>query len=116
MRTFVINNDLYPTGPIFYTVQDQENKEEKIFTVYMPINAQIKLTKDSELHFIEKFEVKAGLQFRHLDVEEPLLSSNMLLKACADENKLELVEPFYNIFLDVYGEGVIDVFAPIKGE
>ena len=60
MRTFVINNDLYPTGPIFYTVQDQENKEEKIFTVYMPINAQIKLTKDSELHFIEKFEVKAG--------------------------------------------------------
>ncbi|GAE00679.1 hypothetical protein CBO05C_0369 [Clostridium botulinum B str. Osaka05] len=36
------------------------------------------------------------------------------LRAAAGNYNLKLVEPFYNIYLDVFGDGVIDVYVPIK--
>jgi hypothetical protein len=39
-----------------------------------------------------------------------------LLRAGAKALKFELEEPFYNIYLDVYGEGIIDVYSPIVKE
>jgi len=38
------------------------------------------------------------------------------LRICAESNQLKLMEPFYHIYLDVYGEGIVDIFAPIAQE
>lgn len=37
-----------------------------------------------------------------------------LLRKTAGNYNLKLVEPFYNIYSDVFGDGVIDVYAPIE--
>jgi effector-binding domain-containing protein len=114
LRNAVIKNGLYGIGPIIYQIANfnkQQNEAE--YTFYLPINAPIKMSENDKYNFYETWKFDDGLVLRHADLEEDIIDSYEMLKACADANKLKLLEPFYNIYLDVYGDGIIDIYAPI---
>lgn len=114
MHDFLVENELYATGPTLFTAVETTEKDVFDYNVYLPLNTVVTLPENSVFSFMETFHIMDGLMMRHCDVEDPLEPSNYLLKACADQNHLQLDEPFINIFLDVYGDGVIEIFAPIK--
>jgi len=117
LRNSVIKNGLYGTGPIIFQVsQLNETAQEAEYTFHMPVNAPVKLSDDSPFHFTEQMSFDDGLLVRHADLDESMDESYGLLYACAKSNDVVLQEPFFNIYLDVYGDGIIDVYAPIKKE
>ncbi|MDX8360753.1 DUF5085 family protein [Cytobacillus sp. IB215316] len=117
LRNAVIKNGLYGTGPIIYQVSDfDEAVNEAQYTFYIPVNAAVKMAENEKYRFMDKLNIPDGLLIRHADLDESIGQSYQLLQACAEANDFSLQEPFYNIYLDVYGDGIIDIFAPIKEE
>lgn len=117
MRNSVIMNGLYGTGPVIYQTEniDRENNEAD-FTFHIPVNKPIEMKDNDKYSFIETLSIQDGLVLRHADMEESIEDSYQILKHCAEEYQITLQEPFYNIYLDVYGDGMIDIFAPIVKE
>ncbi|WP_226642930.1 DUF5085 family protein [Mesobacillus subterraneus] len=115
LRNAVILNGLYGTGPIIYQVEKvNDTIEEAEYTFYLPVNEPIQMSENDKYTFYETFRIEDGLTFRHADLDENIEDAYELLRMAAKDNQLELTDPFYNIYLDVYGEGIIDIFAPIK--
>ncbi|MEH7381280.1 DUF5085 family protein [Bacillus sp. JJ1533] len=113
-RNAIIRNELYSTGPIIYRVSNfSEDTQEADYTFYIPVNAPVKMADNDRFEFTSVLEFEDGLSFRHADLDEDIEIAYDLLREAAEANELELEEPFYNIFLDVYGSGIIDVYAPI---
>ncbi|QCJ44245.1 DUF5085 family protein [Bacillus sp. S3] len=116
LRNAVIKSGLYGTGPIIYQFAGYDPKTDMAdYTFYLPVNAPIQLTENAKFQFFPEWKFSDGLVLRHADLEEDLEESYEVLRACADEFRLELQEPFYHIYLDVYGGGIIDIYAPISG-
>jgi len=117
VRNAIIRNGLYGTGPIMYQVGDVDVEQGTAeFTIYIPVNRPVEMEENSEYKFEEDWLIKDALVIRHADLDDDIAESYDLLRACAEANQLTLKEPFYNIFLDVFGEGVIDICAPIETE
>ena len=117
LRNAVIKNGLYGVGPVIYQTSHAENENDELtFTFYLPVNQKIDMPENKKYQFAEKFEINDGLVFRHADLEEPLEESYELLREAAESLNFVLEEPFYNIYLDVYGEGIVDIYAPIIEE
>lgn len=111
----IIKNNLYATGPVFYQISRDFDMNKYVYTLYVPINDVVKINKkDTQFKFIKDFRVEDCLMIRHSDLDEPIKETYNLLEQCAYKLDLVLEKPYYNIYLDVYGEGIIDVFAPIK--
>ena len=116
LRNAVIRNELYATGPVFYQVSNfNEDTMEGDYSFYVPVNVPINMPENDQYHFFETFEYKDGLLYRFTDFDEDIEVAYEFMKAAAEELNLTLKEPFYNIYLDVYGEGIIDIYAPIIG-
>jgi len=116
LRNMVIKNGLYGTGPVFYQVSACEEEGKMKFNIYLPVNVAVKF-KDNDIYsYNEKMYFEDGLLLRHADLDEELELSYTLLRACAEDQGLKLKEPFYNIYLEVYGDGIIDIYAPIVKE
>lgn len=117
LRNAVIRNGLYATGPIFYKVENfDKEKQEGDYSFYIPVNNRLKMKQNSKYTFYNHFLIEDGLALRHVDLEENLEDSYDIIRACAKSQNFKITEPFYNIYLDVYGSGIIDIFAPIKEE
>ena len=114
LKYTILKLGLFGTGPIIYTVTDTLEESMKEFELFLPLNAQVELKENSTYHFMTSFKFEDGLWYRHADLTESIAPSYELLKLAAKSEKLDLVEPFYNIYLDVYGGGIIDIYAPIK--
>lgn len=113
-RNAIIRNDLYSTGPIIYQVSNfSKETQEADYTFYIPVNAPVKMTENDRFEFTSVLEFEDGLSFRHADLDEDIEIAYDLLREVAEAHELELEEPFYNIYLDVYGSGIIDVYAPV---
>jgi len=114
LRNAVIKNGLYGTGPIIYQVSAIDgSSDEMTYTFYLPVNEKIEMPENDKYRFTERLEMKDGLVFRHADVDDDLEESYQLIRGAAHTSNLVLLEPFYNIYLDVYGGGLIDIYAPI---
>lgn len=114
LRNAIIRNGLYGTGPVMYqagTVDSETNKVE--YNFYIPVSEPVSMEKNEQYQFEESWVVQDSLVLRHADLDEDIEESYALLRACAEANQLTLQEPFYNIYLDVFGGGVIDICAPI---
>ncbi|CAM3958546.1 DUF5085 family protein [Mesobacillus thioparans] len=117
LRNAVIMNGLYGTGPIIYQVKKvTDTIGEAEYTFYLPVNEPIQMSEDDKYTYYDTFRIEDGLTFRHADLDENIEDAYELLRMAAKDNQLELTDPFYNIYLDVYGEGIIDIYAPIKKE
>jgi effector-binding domain-containing protein len=116
LRNAVIKNGLYATGPVIYQVKPAINEGEAEYTFFVPVNATLEMPENDQYQFHEKWGFEDGLSFRHSDLDEEVEPSYEMMKDAAEENGLKLQEPFYNIYLEVYGGGIIDIFAPIVKE
>lgn len=119
LRRFAIENGFYQTGPFFYqngsfTQIDAPQTQAREFTIYLPLNTQVKVEAGDGLYFADKVVVERGLSYRQPDSDKPLKSTYGLLLAAAEQNGFSLEPSFYHIFMDVYGEGLLEVFAPIQ--
>lgn len=117
IRNAVIKNGLYGTGPVIYQTSEYDAAtNEAIFTFYLPVNMPVQMPDNEKYRFIDQLKFDDGLVLRHADLDESTADSYELLRVCAQTQQLVLQEPFYNIFLDVYGGGIIDIYAPIVKE
>lgn len=117
IRNSVVSNGLYGTGPIIYQVSLVNVAEDEAeYTFHVPLNNTIELENNEHYEFAERLSYEDGLLLRHADLDDDIEESYAILRACAEANQFVLQEPFYNIYLDVYGDGVIDIFAPILKE
>lgn len=117
LRNAVIKNGLYGTGPIIFQAGEHNKLEDTWnYTFYLPVNAPIKMAKNDKYSFYELWKFDDGITLRHADMDESIEDSYDILRECARANNLVLQEPFYNIYLDVYGDGIIDIYAPVVRE
>lgn len=117
LRNAIIKSGLYGTGPVIYQVSHfNETVLEAEYTFYIPVNAPVNFNEDSPYRFMESLSFTDGLVLRHADLDESVEESYQILLACAEDSQFALKEPFFNIYLDVYGDGIIDIYAPIVTE
>lgn len=109
----ILQNDLVPRGPIIYRLEKLENRLENKYIFLIAVDRVIKLNENDIFHFIEEFKIEDGLSIRHADLDESLNASYDFLDMVAKSLHICLQKPFYNIYLDVYGGGLIDIYAPI---
>lgn len=64
LKKFIIDNDLYPTGPVVYQILDERQESRNTYKVYIPINASVKLSSDSQLEFINRISLESSLSCR----------------------------------------------------
>ncbi|MFB9277186.1 DUF5085 family protein [Cohnella cellulosilytica] len=114
LRNAILKNNLYATGPTIYQVSEMNRDEnEAVFTFCLPISEPIAMPPNDKYSFETVWNIPDGLMLRHADLDDELEISYDIVRTCAEANDIRLQEPFYNIYLDVYGDGVIDIFAPI---
>lgn len=114
LRNAVIKSGLYGTGPIIYKILNYDKEtDETEYTFYLPISAPIELKNEDKFKFYEKLDINEALLLQHVEADDEMEEANVILKQYAEANGLVLEEPFYNIYIDVYGDGLIDVCAPI---
>lgn len=116
LRNAVIKNGLYGTGPVIYQMSKEDTDGRSEYTFYLPVNAPIQMVSNDKYAFYEKWKFDDGLVLRHADLSEDIGESYSIIRAYAEEYNLILEEPFYNIYLDVYGGGIVDIYAPILKE
>lgn len=114
LRNAIIQNGLYSTGPIIYKVSNlNEETLEAEYSFFVPMNASVDMEENEYYTFMKTLEFEDGLLLRHADLDDDIGESYSILQECAKELDYTLTDSFYNIYLDVYGDGVIDIFAPI---
>lgn len=118
LRNAILVNGLYGTGPVIFQAAKQNKSDtEAEYQFYIPVNRPILMPDNEQYSYTELWKYEDGLVLRHADLEDDIEESYEVLRACAEANQVQLQEPFYNIYLDVYGDGIIDIFAPIiKGD
>lgn len=112
MRAVIIEKGLYPTGPIVYQKELLENGQYE-YKLYVSVNHSVEIREERGISFIPKFEVPEGLCIRHLSEDDDVEKEYLILEECARKNHMELEKPFFHICMNIYGETVIDIFAPI---
>lgn len=116
-RNRILMQGFYATGPTIFQVQEvNEETEMAKITFSVPINEPVELDNSEKYNFQERFYFEDTLVIRHADLDEDINEAYELLTLCAQELNLNINSDFYNIYLDVYGDGFIDVFIPIVGE
>ncbi|MGJ7922741.1 DUF5085 family protein [Neobacillus sp. LXY-4] len=117
LRNAVIKNGLYATGPVIYKIENVDLFEnEAEYTFYLPVSEPVSMPENEQYSFVEKWSFNDALVYRHADLDEDMNLSYNILRVGAEDTGLVIQEPFYHIYLDVYGEGIIDIFAPIVEE
>ncbi|THF73929.1 DUF5085 domain-containing protein [Cohnella fermenti] len=117
LRNAIVKNGLYGTGPIVYQVYGYDPSSEEADYVFMlPVSQPINMPENGKFGFVREWEHQDGFVLRHADPDDDIEQSYEILRACAHANQVRLQEPFYHIYLDVYGEGIIDIYAPIAQE
>ena len=117
LRNAIIRNGLYGTGPVIFQTEDEASgSDKKMFTFSIPVNEPVTMEENERYHFEETLLIEDALVLRHADLDEDINESYAILLACAEANDITLQEPFYHIYLDVFGGGLIDICAPILKE
>jgi hypothetical protein len=119
LRNYIIQNGLYVNAPVFYQCVEGDNEAAKEsglneYTIYMPLNRKIEISGDAPFTFHEEIMIAEALVFRLADINTPVKKAYLLLEACASDQGYTLKEPFYHVYLDVFGEGMLDIIAPIE--
>lgn len=115
MRNLVIQNDLYSTAPLFFSFKElNENLEQVETSIYLPVNETVEFEDSMPLKFYPEIFIDEALVFRIADLDSPIEEAYAILEVCAEQKNFEIQKPFYHVYLNVYGEGMMDVIAPIK--
>lgn len=115
-RNAIVQNGYYATGPVIYTVEEVEKENDMCrIGIYIPIDRELEMIPNDKYQFTKEMKFKDGLTLRHADPDEDIETETYdVLRSAAENYNIRLKEPFYNIYLEVYGEAIIDVYAPIE--
>lgn len=114
IRDNIVLNDLYATGPISFQMEQIEGTDEVAYTFYQPINEAVEMEENSGHFFFQStLQYKDGLLIRCVDFED-VEDMYQILDQAAKEYGVTLQLPYLHIYLNVYGEGYFDIYAPIK--
>lgn len=117
LENFTLNNEVYKNGPIFFSYKEDSNdRENGLFNYYLPISTAVVLHEDTNFSFIEHLEVERALLLRQAEQEVDFTAAYDKVKSYALENEMELEDNYYCVLLDVYGEYIIDLYVPVKGQ
>ena len=115
-RTILIRNDLFITGPIIIQWEAKKKETDQAeLTMYLPLHKKVDLPENESFFFLDKLECKDGIKIRHNDMEDEIEESEEMLRFLAKKAKLIVKEPFYCIYLPVFGEYVVDIYAEVVG-
>lgn len=115
LRNEIISSGLYMNAPLIYRyIKVEEGKYE--YTLYMPVNAEVKEQAGQKFSFIKELAIKDAFVFRLCDLEKKgEAEAHLLLEAAAYSQKVTVEKPFYNVCLNVFGEMMLDIIAPVNG-
>lgn len=115
MENFILNEDIYRNGPIFFSVKSLEN-EPKFgeFQYFLPINEWVELEEHPKFRFEPEFEIEEALVLRQASEEIDFQVAYSKIVEYADLEGIELEDTFYCFLLEVYEDIIIDVYVPIK--
>ncbi len=114
LRSQVVNNGIYPVGPVLFKFQPLENVPASgEFTYCVPVNDRVKLEKGSAYEYIDALVIEEALCVRFTDEDGSIEEVYQLIQETAEKNHITLDLSFYHVCLDVFGETWLDVYAPI---
>ena len=117
LRAFLIQNDIYITGPVLikWDNVDEETKQADV-TIYLPTYQKLNMENNDMFFFCETLLIKDGLKIRHPDLDNEIQGTELLLETVAEQSNITLQKPYIYIYLPVFQEYVIDIYAPISEE
>lgn len=117
MEDFTLNKDVYKNGPLFFSFeQNATDPESGQFTYYLPINSPVELSEENEFAFEESLILDRALLLRQADEEVDFYAAYEKIKSYANAHKMEMEDTYYCVLLEVYGDYIIDLYVPIKGQ
>ena len=115
MEEFILNEELYKNGPVFFSFEKDGDDEEKgFFTYYLPISGPAETREDSEFNYLAKFRLEQALALRQADQEIDINEAEKKLRHYALKQNIILDDKVFYVLLDVYGEFIIDLYIPIS--
>lgn len=117
LEDIALSKDVYRNGPLFFSYKEKVDNSGLIeFTYYLPISSQVEVTEDSDFTFQKDFKLDRALLLRQAD---EMLNINVAfdeIKSFSNENNMEIENYFYCVLLNVYGEYIVDLYAPLKSQ
>lgn len=118
LKAAIIKNNVCVTGPFIIKGnlnRDISDVEEAIF--YLPIHRKVELSgNNTQFFFVEKLCVEDTLKVRHTELEDSIQATEIFLEAVASNQNLKIKKPFYYVYLPVFQEYVVDIWAEIEKE
>ncbi len=111
-RNQILKSGLYTIAPLVYKVAIRNDGVCKM-TLFLSLNMGVTLKENNDFSFDKEISFDDGLSIRHYDMETSLSESYKLLQAAAEALNVEIDEDYYHIHLNVYGESMADIYAPI---
>lgn len=115
-RAFLVKNNIFITGPVMvqWGEMDEETKEAEL-TIYLPTHQRLQMPENDTFFYEEHFLIEDGLKIRHGDMNDDIAVTEAMIEIVAEKAKLKLQKPYYYIYLPVYQEYIIDIFAAVNG-
>lgn len=115
LRAFIVKNNLFITGPVIVRWGEiEEETKEADLTIYLPTFQKLQIPENDIFSYQETFLVEDGLKIRQTSASDDINATAALLAVMAEKAALKLQKPYYYIYLPVFGEYVIDIYAPIE--
>ncbi|MEK4523007.1 DUF5085 family protein [Psychrobacillus sp. FSL W7-1493] len=112
-----LSKDVYRNGPLFFSYKGNDTDQTLgEFTYYLPISSPVEVTEDSDFTFQKDFKLDRALLLRQADEKLDINIAFAEVQAFSNENNLEIEDYFYCILLNVYGEYIVDLYAPLKSQ
>jgi len=118
LKGAIIANDVCATGPIIIQGNlNQEVEDTNEAILYAPINREVEMKGDNtDFFFNKKLVIEDTIKVRHTELEDDIEATEKFLELIAAKNSLKLKKPYYYVYLPVYQEYVIDIWAEIEKE
>lgn len=114
LESIILDEDLYQTAPMFFTISDQIGEPEyKTFEYFMPISWKAEF-QSNLVNYLEVYELSDTLVIRQADQMDSLDDALNQLKTYAKDNNLILGENKVCLCTELYGEYIIDLFIEIE--
>lgn len=115
LRSFIVKNNLFITGPVMVRWGEiEEETKEADLTIYLPTFQKLQMPENNTFSYQETFLLEDGLKIRQTSANDDCNATEALLAVMAEKADLKLQKPYYYIYLPVFGEYVIDIYAPIE--
>lgn len=117
LEDIALSKDAYRNGPLFFSYKEKmDDRTIAEFTYYLPISSPVEVSDDSDFTFQKDFKLDRALLLRQADEKLDINIAFEEVKAFSKENNLEIEDFFYCILLNVYGEYIVDLYAPVKSQ